>query len=344
MKTKLLYLLFISIGILFANPIVVPVLTQIKLLDDQGNWEITMEEHILGRANSVSRDDSLQYTFNCNNGSVDFYVYYSSDDTIWTSPVISSIDLGTDLKITPAGDNISITGDVCPCQYGQGTPLNSLTAGDILKIVPLYCNESFIFWWCHADSLGNPFTDLTVKLLDSNGREVDNAEITFDGNQWDGQSLGNQSNGIYVRSSLPCRRVQLQTYINSTLYDSYSYMGDPGTTDSITITLDNYSQGIDEETIPQSELRIANYPNPFNPETEIVFSLKKQYSDVKVEVFNTKGQIVRSIPVSNMAIGENSVTWNGKDSSGRKTASGIYYCRLKADGNILSVNKMTLLK
>ncbi len=340
MKVKMLVFFIISVGILCANPIVTPILTQVKLLDEQGNWEITLDNNYLFRSEAVR--DTTEFTFYCKAGSISFDVVHDINDML--PLVVSSLDLNTDLKINPVGDSLYILWDSFVCEYGPGTSLNSLSAGEKLIIVGVYYDESTDFWWCHADSLGNPFTDLTVKLQDSNGREVDNAEISFDGNQWGGQCLENQSNGIYFRPSLPCKQLQLQTYINSILYDSFCYMGDPGTTDSITITLDNYTQGVGEETIPHPDLKIANYPNPFNPETEIVFSLKKQYSDVKIEIFNTKGQIVRSIPVSNMAIGENSVTWNGQDSSGRKAASGTYYCRVQADGSILFVNKMTLLK
>ncbi len=69
------------------------------------------------------------------------------------------------------------------------------------------------------------------------------------------------------------------------------------------------------------------YPNPFNPSTTISFSLAKT-SQVKLEIYNLKGQLVRTLIKKEMAQGTHSVEWNGKNGENTGVASGIYFCRL----------------
>lgn len=85
-----------------------------------------------------------------------------------------------------------------------------------------------------------------------------------------------------------------------------------------------------------------NYPNPFNPSTTISFSLKNS-SSVKLEVFNSKGQLVNTLCDHALTTGNYNYTWNGTDNSGRKVTSGVYFYRLKAD-NQSTMKKMLMLK
>ncbi|HSD62418.1 MAG TPA: T9SS type A sorting domain-containing protein, partial [Ignavibacteriaceae bacterium] len=86
-----------------------------------------------------------------------------------------------------------------------------------------------------------------------------------------------------------------------------------------------------------------NYPNPFNPSTNITYQLKEK-SYVTLEVFNILGERVTSI-INDVVQdpGQHIVSWNGLNSSGEKTASGIYIYRIKAN-NFISSKKMILLK
>ncbi len=73
----------------------------------------------------------------------------------------------------------------------------------------------------------------------------------------------------------------------------------------------------------------GNYPNPFNPETVISYSIKDAGA-VKLEIYNLKGQLVKQLVNVDQAAGHYQVNWNGKDSSGRPCSSGVYYYRLSA--------------
>ncbi len=87
---------------------------------------------------------------------------------------------------------------------------------------------------------------------------------------------------------------------------------------------------------------MGNYPNPFNPSTTIAFSLS-QMSNVNLSVYNIKGQKVKTLVSGVTEPGEHRVEWDGADSTGKSTSSGVYFYRLKTDGYD-SVKKMILIK
>ena len=86
----------------------------------------------------------------------------------------------------------------------------------------------------------------------------------------------------------------------------------------------------------------ANYPNPFNPETTIRFSLKETGS-VKLDIFNIKGSLVKTLIHDHKDRGHHSVIWNGIDENGSQVSSGIYFYRLMTN-EYSSIKKMLLLK
>jgi len=92
-----------------------------------------------------------------------------------------------------------------------------------------------------------------------------------------------------------------------------------------------------ETSLPTEFALHQNFPNPFNPTTEISFSLPVA-ADVKLEVYNVMGQQVATIVDRFMEAGRHSVTFDG-----RAVASGIYFYRLEA-GEVVETRKMVLLK
>ena len=91
---------------------------------------------------------------------------------------------------------------------------------------------------------------------------------------------------------------------------------------------------------------LGNYPNPFNPETTIKYNLHDNV-DVTLEIYNIKGQLVKTLVSTSQEAGLHSVAWNGKDSNGSDVSSGIYFSNFGANtGNsdYTSVKKIILLK
>ncbi|MCK4956954.1 MAG: T9SS type A sorting domain-containing protein, partial [Candidatus Cloacimonetes bacterium] len=88
---------------------------------------------------------------------------------------------------------------------------------------------------------------------------------------------------------------------------------------------------------------ISNYPNPFNPTTTISYSLAENIQNPKIEIYNMKGQKVKSYQLEETS-GESSVTWNGKDGNDKSVSSGVYFYRLVNEGKTVQSRKMILLK
>lgn len=84
------------------------------------------------------------------------------------------------------------------------------------------------------------------------------------------------------------------------------------------------------------------YPNPFNPETTISFSIK-QDSKVSVDIYNLLGQKVKTLVSTDLKAGNHSYKWNGRDDNGRSVGSGIYFCRMNT-ANYSATSKMVLMK
>lgn len=85
-----------------------------------------------------------------------------------------------------------------------------------------------------------------------------------------------------------------------------------------------------------------NYPNPFNPETNISFDINRS-GLVKLEIYNLKGQKVKTLVNDKFEVGRHSVVWNGRDDSDKEVASGIYFYRIK-NGEKSLTRKMILMK
>ena len=89
---------------------------------------------------------------------------------------------------------------------------------------------------------------------------------------------------------------------------------------------------------------ISVYPNPFNPTTNIALSINENdiQQPLSVEIFNIKGQLVKTI-VSNEIVQTTNFVWNGKDNNNNSTASGMYFVKMKTATSETS-KKMLLLK
>jgi len=97
-----------------------------------------------------------------------------------------------------------------------------------------------------------------------------------------------------------------------------------------------------DDLIPQSFELSQNFPNPFNPVTEIHYAISKP-GKYELTVFNVLGQKIRTLVSEFHSAGNYQVRWNGTDDNGIKVGSGIYFYILKGKGVALT-RKMILLK
>lgn len=94
---------------------------------------------------------------------------------------------------------------------------------------------------------------------------------------------------------------------------------------------------------PAARSVLAIAPNPFQGVTTISFSLPER-TDATLDVFDVAGRRISVIPVRPATSGTTTVQWDGRDSSGNKVRSGVYFVRLSVDGIAVESRRVTLLK
>lgn len=121
-------------------------------------------------------------------------------------------------------------------------------------------------------------------------------------------------------------------WIEDITYDNIANLHGPV---SITVSENDQDPNAPEIVL---ETTVLNYPNPFNPETQIYFSLKENETAKKIEIYNSKGQ-----KICNFASPISPQLWNGKDNHGSDVSSGIYIYKLTTDKKSYT-KKMVLSK
>ncbi|MCD4651460.1 MAG: carboxypeptidase regulatory-like domain-containing protein [Candidatus Cloacimonetes bacterium] len=101
-------------------------------------------------------------------------------------------------------------------------------------------------------------------------------------------------------------------------------------------------EGSDTDLIPVTTALGSNIPNPFNPETAINYTMQ-QTGHVVIEIYNAKGQKVKTLVNTAMEAGNHSIVWNGKDENGKSVKSGVFFYRMKT-GHYISTKKMIMLR
>ncbi|MBW6514530.1 MAG: T9SS type A sorting domain-containing protein [Candidatus Syntrophosphaera sp.] len=107
------------------------------------------------------------------------------------------------------------------------------------------------------------------------------------------------------------------------------------------IRVSNYMVGVDD--LVQSPISgLIAYPNPFNPDVNIAFNLASS-ARVKLDIYNIRGQKVKSLMEGTLPGGAHNLKWDGRDQSGRGVASGVYFARVNTK-NETQIIKMMLMK
>ena len=109
----------------------------------------------------------------------------------------------------------------------------------------------------------------------------------------------------------------------------------------------NLQKLLETITVPKKTILLANYPNPFNPETWIPYHLAKP-ADVTLTIYAANGAVVRTLALGQQAAGiyqgrGRAAYWDGKNEIGESAASGIYFYTFTA-GDFTATRKMLLMK
>ena len=109
----------------------------------------------------------------------------------------------------------------------------------------------------------------------------------------------------------------------------------------------NAPASIQVSLLPQETTLLANYPNPFNPETWIPYQLATP-ADVTLTIYNIQGRVVRDLDLGHQRAGiyhtrSRAAYWDGKNAQGESVASGVYFYTLTA-GDFSATRKLLIRK
>ncbi len=157
-----------------------------------------------------------------------------------------------------------------------------------------------------------------------------------------GEIAAIQYSGIIGNGTSPARIINLgfpfeaiieEAQVDSFLFRAMSYFGFFKTTHVLQ---------------PEPALReynlVYNYPNPFNPETTIFYSITENRAvSVSIKIFDLLGREVKTLIEKSQPAGQYQIIWQGKDELGKDVASGIYLCHVSLGKNRIS-RKMILIR
>jgi len=224
------------------------------------------------------------------------------------------------------GYDIAHSGDM-----GVGVIYNAAGNDDWLITPPLnltnFTSAAFGFW---ARSHSPDYLeDFNVKIS-TTGNAINNFTTT----------LGSQTN---TPDTWEQYIVDLNAYVGNTIYLAIQCVS----VDDWYLFADDFlvlaSTGTSSENlVVEDSYKLHNFPNPFNPQTNISFNLVKD-ERVVVDIYNIKGQKIKNLIHGMAKSGVNTVVWNGRDNDNKPVTSGIYFVKLKTESQNI-VRKLILLK
>jgi len=359
MLRRLFVLFFFLLGsvLLLANPIVPG--PKIVRLNRAGNaWQLVLFNEAMEEYNLDNCGLSFGGCFSAFNSGIEFYDYATVSNLDLVTPL--EINWTTDTLITYFdqgygfweadewcfGPNISWLSSVNPLLDGQS----------LIRVYPyydwlMYVKDSNLEGGLRTrgylegyvyDYQNNPVSGATIRYyrLNSWTQYIFDPEVT-------------NTTGYY------CSETYAKNYDVSVIIDNLVYIDtfltvEPDSVITVDFYTDYHPSGADdyEVSLPASGYNLSNYPNPFNPTTEISFNLTTNLHALpRIEIYNSKGQKVKVLECSNSFAANTrnsysscSVTWNGLDENGKPVTSGVYYYKLISGDKELAANKMLLLK
>ena len=178
--------------------------------------------------------------------------------------------------------------------------------------------------------------------------------VTLDGGTGDVEDVEVSAGGVIVNPDASGDyeiTVPAGTYDVTATLDGY----EEGIITDVIVTIGNATSGVDftlisitvgDGIIIAATKLNGNYPNPFNPVTSIAYSIKDA-GNVTIEVYNLKGQLVKTLVNEVKETGDHTAIWNGTDNSNKSVSSGVYFYKMVSVGSLstyTSSKKMILMK
>ncbi len=237
-----------------------------------------------------------------------YEIQYTSPDSITWTPVTKTI--------------FTYTGET----YPEGLVFHTYH--------PLFCFSSFNNWgsvfYNDVPGLQTPYViDSLVVQHYSDGQWADSLYTDYQVNHSTGNGYGFQTREINLTIPLPIdaqyKRMNFYFHENG-YYNGESYSIDDGLAppwdQSISYAWEEITPNHEQIAIPQSEIRIACYPNPFQINLNIVLSSKGN-QPTEISIYNIRGQLVRSWH----QVKGKELTWDGFDKNKKHSPTGIYFIK-----------------
>ncbi len=305
--------------------------------------------------------------FNLSITADDARIYYTLDGSepdeeshLYDEPL--EIDYHTIVKAIAYSDNY-FQSEVTTAQYYILHPPKNLQAGGSLENVELSWDEP----WSPDDAITAESQGRNTRL--ARERKVVEQEQVFEALRSERQSRNQSYERVAVNSLLRTSIVGYNIYrstegsdfekINEEPVENTNYQDtnleetdhvyyvtvvyDVGESDGSN-RVDVGPTSVDEEDmLPVLETKLARaYPNPFNPETVIEFTLKVD-DHVRVEIFDVSGRRVRILVDEVLPSGRHNVVWNSEDSRDKRLSSGVYFYRM-ISSDYSETKKVLMLK
>jgi hypothetical protein len=254
---------------------------------------------------------------------------------------------------------ISIPEDLSSTMYNPAGEIN-LSRGIVsgfkwATIIDYWVINAYLQGYDYGYRIGEPFEYNPVQLAVEVNQEDNQLTVNTEGNA---VCVSGWINDEFWNETIVCTASGLRNYNNITSLDSeipqiienqnrntFEFELPEGLEDLQVeaVNLDLSVVSNSPENVPQIETELkGNYPNPFNPVTNIQFNIAKE-GEVRLNVYNVKGQKVKTLVSENMMPGNHEVIWNGDDNSGNKVSSGVYFYRLQTK-NHNQTKKMIMMK
>jgi len=271
-------------------------------------------------------------TINHNLGFVPEQIAYRIEPGTWNILTAGSqgVDLWNDTSVTfnlPSTKSAGDLGIVFPQQEGQTLPV---TLSNFAAVVT---SENFvnIAWLAETETNHSGYNIFRNEAKDLENAIKINAQLIDQGT-----AAGTQISYFYT---------DFEVYTNQVYYYWLESIALDGTNEfygPLTVTIGDPTQEPLPPVVPMVTKLYNAFPNPFNPNTNIRYSLKEA-GKVKIEIYNMKGQKIKSYNQEHSSPGYYQISWDGRDENGRNVASGIYLYRLTT-ANYTSAKKMVLAK
>ena len=314
-------------------------------LENSGGGIIHYELHLQNETRNLTGS-----TVECNtesflpgeNLNLSFEVTCSSNDNEWIEEVWLdfpdgvTVESATDISGGNGGDipYDGTTGNGAEVYWGgNGYMANGNVAQFEVNVTidAGFADDMHIDWTIHGDEWGSdPHTIEGEIIIESEGEPITWLSLS--------ETEGELNSG---------ESVQIEVIFNTNTievgnYSCFIVIEDDRNETLIPVSL-LYEDTNSPEDIIQPKLEMNAYPNPFNPTTNIRFSVQQQQF-VELNIYNVKGKRVKNLFRGLVDDSEKIVSWNGMDNKRKPVSSGIYFYQLETEKNGILSKKMMLLK